>query len=108
MEVRTPRKPRQKAIGGQLDALEREAKLQRTIMSAFASTVDQFVSQWKLPDERKLALDISSKVVNFLSTSLYTKSSIFVPIRIQSQYSSAPYSSAPKLVSFADIAKTLT
>jgi hypothetical protein len=34
-----------KAIGGQLDALEREAKLQRTIMHAFASTVDQFVAQ---------------------------------------------------------------
>ena len=64
-----------KAIGGQPDALEREAKLQRTIMSAFASTVDQFVSQWKLPDERKLALDISSKVVNFLSTSLSAGSS---------------------------------
>jgi hypothetical protein len=34
-----------KAIGGQLDALKREAKLQRTIMNGFASAVDQFVAQ---------------------------------------------------------------
>jgi hypothetical protein len=96
-----------KAIGGQLDALEREAKLQRTIMSAFASTVDQFVSQWKLPDERKLALDISSRVVNFLSTSLSAGSSNYVPIRVQSEHSAAPTSSGPRSVSFADMAKTL-
>ena len=77
-------------------------------MHAFASTVDQFVAQWEQPDERKLAHNISSKVVNFLSTSLYAESSVFVPIRIQSQHSSAPHSSAPKSVSFADMAKTLT
>ena len=34
-----------KAIGSQLDALEREAKLQRTIMNGFASTVDHFMAQ---------------------------------------------------------------
>ena len=96
-----------KAIGGQLDALEREAKLQRTIMNAFASTVDHFVAQWKQPDERKLAHDICNRVVNFLSTALYADSSIFVPLRIQSQYSTAPPSSAAKSVSFADMAKTL-
>jgi len=93
-----------KAIGGQLDALEREAKLQRSIMNAFASTVDQFVAQWKQPDERKLAHDICNKVVNFLSTSLYADSSIYVPLRIQSQHSTAP---SAKSVSFADMAKTL-
>ena len=96
-----------KAIGGQLDALEREAKLQRTIMNGFASTVDQFVAQWKQPDERKLAHDICNKVVNFLSTSLYADSSIYVPLRIQSQHSTTPSSSAAKSVSFADMAKTL-
>jgi hypothetical protein len=71
-----------KAIGGQLDALKREAKLQRSIMNAFASIVDQFVAQWKQPDERKLAHNICNKVVNFLSTSLYADSSIYVPLRI--------------------------
>jgi hypothetical protein len=96
-----------KAIGGQLDALDREAKLQRTIMSAFASTVDQFVAQWKLPDERKLALDISSRVVKFLSTSLAADSSSYIPIRAQSEHSAAPTASGPRTVSFADMAKTL-
>ena len=71
-----------KAIGGQLDALKREAKLQRSIMNAFASTVDQFVAQWKQPNERKLAHNIYNKVVNFLSTSLYADSSIYVSLRI--------------------------
>ena len=71
-----------KAIGGQLNALEREAKLQRTIMNAFASTVDQFVAQWKQPNERKLAYNIYNKVVNFLSTSLYVDSSIYIPLCI--------------------------
>ena len=96
-----------KAIGSQLDALEREAKLQRTIMNGFASTVDQFVAQWKQPDERKLAHNIYNKVVNFLSTSLYADSSIYVPLRIQSQHSTTTSSSAAKSVSFADMAKTL-
>jgi hypothetical protein len=96
-----------KAISSQLDALEHEAKLQRTILSAFASTVDQFVSQWKLPDERKLALNISSRIVNFLSTSLSAGSSNYVPIRIQNEHSATPTSSGPKSVSFADMAKTL-
>src|ERR1700759_4942353 len=76
-------------------------------MSAFASTVDQFVAQWKLPDERKLALDISSRVVDFLSTSLSAGSSDYAPIRVQSEHSAAPTSSGPKSVSFADMAKTL-
>ena len=71
-----------KAIGGQLDALKRKAKLQCTIMNGFASTVDQFVAQWKQPDKRKLAYDICNKVVNFLSTSLYVDSSIYIPLRI--------------------------
>ena len=96
-----------KAISGQLDALEHEAKLQHTIMNGFASMVDHFVAQWKQPDERKLAHDICSRVVNFLSTSLYADSSIFIPLRIQSQHSTAPPSSAAKSVSFADMAQTL-
>jgi hypothetical protein len=34
-----------RAIGGQLDVLEHEAKLQYTIINVFASTVDYFVAQ---------------------------------------------------------------
>ena len=71
-----------KAIGGQLDALKRKAKLQCSIINAFANIVDQFVAQWKQPNERKLAHNIYNKVVNFLSTSLYTDSSIYVPLCI--------------------------
>src|SRR5438045_2374414 len=96
-----------KAIGGQLDALEHEAKLQHTIMNGFASMVDHFMAQWKQPDEHKLAHNICSRVVNFLSTSLYVDSSIFIPLCIQSQDSMAPPSSAVKSLSFTDIAPTL-
>jgi hypothetical protein len=47
-------------------------------------------------------------VVNFLLTSLYTNSSIFVPLYIKSQYDSSLHSSSgPKFVTFTDIAKTL-
>ena len=57
--------------------------------------------------ERKLALDISSRVVNFLSTSLSAGSSNRVPNRVQSEHYAAPTSSGPRSVSFADMAKTL-
>jgi hypothetical protein len=58
------------AIGGQLDAIEREAKIQRTLMYNFATIVDQFVSSHKKPDERSFVHDMCNKVVNFLTTSL--------------------------------------
>jgi hypothetical protein len=51
-------------------------------MNSFASMVDHFVAQWKQLNERKLAHDICNKVVNFLSTSLYADTSIFVPLCI--------------------------
>jgi hypothetical protein len=95
------------AIGGRLDAIEREAKIQRTIMYDFASTVDQFVSSYEMPDERSFAHDMCNKIVSFLTTSLYADSNNYVPIRIQSQTSRGTPSSAAKSVSFADVAKTL-
>ena len=78
------------AIGGQLDAIEREAKIQRTLMYNFATIVDQFVSSHKKPDERSFAHDMCNKVVNFLTTSLYADSN---PLRVQSQLSGGPSSS---------------
>src|SRR5438045_5583920 len=76
-------------------------------MNGSARMGDHFMAQWNQPDEFKLAHDICSSVVNFLLTSLYADSSIFVPLRIQSQHSTAPPSSAAKSVSFADMAQTL-
>src|ERR1700761_179 len=59
-------------------------------------------------DERKLALDISSRVVKFLSTSLAADSSSYIPIRAQSEHSAAPTASGPKSVSFADMVAPLS
>src|SRR5438045_9514116 len=76
-------------------------------MNGSARMGDHFMAQWNQPDEFKLAHDICSSVVNFLLTSLYVDSSIFIPLRIQSQHSAAPPSSAAKSVSFTDMAQTL-
>jgi hypothetical protein len=74
--------PASRAIRSHLDALEREAKLQRKIMHSFADTVDHFVTQWKAPDECKLALDICGKIVDYISTSTYADSSNIIIIII--------------------------
>ena len=77
-------------------------------MYNFASTVDKFVSSYKQPEQRSFAHDMCNKIVSYLTTSLYADTNSFVPIRVQSQSSrGAASSSAPKSVSFADIAKTL-
>jgi hypothetical protein len=90
------------AIGSQLDAIEREAKIQRTVMYDFASTVDKFVSSYKLPEQRTFAHDLCTKVVSFLTASLYAETSNYAPIRLRSQPSLATPSSGPKSVSWAD------
>jgi hypothetical protein len=90
-----------KAISSQLEAIEREARIQHTVMNDFASTVDRFVSTYK-HDERKFAQDMCDDIVKFLTNSLFARSSNFVPIRVQSQPSSST-----KSVSFAGLAKTL-
>ena len=86
------------AIGGRLDAIEREAKIQRTVMHDFASTVDKFVSSYQQPEKRTFAQDMCDKIVSFLTTSL---SAGISSTHIQSQFSGA---STP---TFAGIAKTL-
>ena len=72
------------AIGGRLDAIEREAKIQRTIMYDFASTVDKFVSSYKQPEQRSFVHNICNKIVSYLTTSLYADTNSFVPICVQS------------------------
>jgi len=95
------------AITSQLDAIEREAKIQRTIMYDFASTVDTFVSAYQHQEHRKAAHELCDKVVSFLSTSLFAETHNFAPIRLRSQNSDPSSSSAPKSVTFAGMAKTL-
>ena len=72
------------AISGQLDAIERKAKIHRTVMVDFASTVDKFVSSYKQSEQRSFAHDMCDKIISFLTTSLYADSNDFVPIRIKS------------------------
>ena len=76
-------------------------------MYDFASTVDKFVSSYKLPEQRTFAHDLCTKVVSFLTASLYAETSNYAPIRLRSQPSLATPSSGPKSVSWADVAKTL-
>ena len=97
-----------RAIGGQLDAFEREAKIQRTVMFDFANAVDQFVASYKQQDQRTFAHEMCNRVVSFLTTSIYADTSNFVPLRVKSQPSGTnTTTSAPKSVSFAGMAKTL-
>jgi hypothetical protein len=97
-----------KAIGGQLEAIERDAKIQRTVMFDFAKTVDQFVATYKQQEQRTFAQDLCNRVVSFLTTSLHADTSNNAPVRAKSQGSGGPPStSAPKSVSFAGMAKTL-
>jgi hypothetical protein len=98
------------AIGGRLDEIEREAKLQRTVMYDFAASVDKFVSSYRDPDQKAAAHELCNKVVSFLTTSLYaeTNGTNYAPIRIKSRISEQTSSkTTSKSVSFADMAKTL-
>jgi hypothetical protein len=95
-----------KAISGQLEALEREARIQRTVMNDLAATVDSFVSAYH-NEERKFAQDLCNKIVHYLTNSVFAERNNFIPIRVQSQPSGTPTSTPAKSVSFADMAKTL-
>ena len=95
------------AVSGQLDAIERKAKIHHTVIVDFASTVDKFVSSYKQSEQRSIAHDMSDRIVSFLTTSLYVDSNDFVPLRIQSQPSRGLLTPTPKSVSFAGMAKIL-
>lgn len=94
------------AIDGELDAIDKEAKIQRTVMHDFACTVDQFVAAYKLPEQRTFAHDLCSRVVSYLTASLYAETANYAPIRLRSQPSLTTLSTTPKSVSWVDVAKT--
>src|SRR5436190_24278945 len=60
-----------KAISGQLEALEHEARIQRTVMNDFATMVDSFVSAYN-NKERKFAQDMCNKIVHYLCEAIFT------------------------------------
>ena len=66
-----------KAISGQLEALEHEARIQRTVMNDFTTMVDSFVSAYN-NEERKFAQDMCNKIVHYLTNSLFAKSNNFI------------------------------
>ncbi|KAG0154526.1 hypothetical protein PDIDSM_94 [Penicillium digitatum] len=73
------------AITERLDAKAREAKLLREVFETFAKTVDTFVASCK-DDKRPIAHQISSQVVNFISTTYFasTDGNDFASIRARS------------------------
>jgi hypothetical protein len=94
------------AIGGRLDAIEREAKIKHTVMYDFAGIVDKFVSSYKQPEERAFAHDMCDRIVSFLTDSLNAGTN--TSAHTQNQPSGKfPPASAPKLATFAGMAKTL-
>ena len=97
-----------KAITSHIDAYEREARIQRTVMNSFANAVDNFVTAYNNPDERLFAQSMCEKVVHYLTNALFAESNNHVPIRIQKYpvTSSAP-SASSKSVTWAGVASTL-
>ncbi|KAG0156216.1 hypothetical protein PDIDSM_3393 [Penicillium digitatum] len=91
------------AITERLDAKAREAKLLREVFETFAKTVDTFVASCK-DDKRPIAHQISSQVVNFISTTYFasTDGNDFVPIRARSD----PATTSKKPTTWAGIAQT--
>jgi hypothetical protein len=63
------------AITERLDAKAREAKLLREVFETFAKTVDTFVASCK-DDKRPIAHQISSQVVNFISTTYFASTDV--------------------------------
>src|SRR5438045_8632694 len=76
-----------KAISGQLEALECEACIQRTVMNDFETKVDSFVSAYN-NKERKFPQDMCNKIVHYLTNSLFAKSNNFILIHIKIKLSS--------------------
>ncbi|RAL63687.1 hypothetical protein DID88_003730 [Monilinia fructigena] len=66
-------------IGGHIAAIERDAKQKRDMVLAFAHSVDSFVTSYTTAKERKLASELSQKVVTFLSASIYAETDSAAP-----------------------------
>ncbi|KAG0157824.1 hypothetical protein PDIDSM_5334 [Penicillium digitatum] len=80
-----------------------EAKLLREVFETFAKTVDTFVASCK-DDKRPIAHQISSQVVNFISTTYFasTDGNDFASIRARSD----PETTSKKPTTWAGIAQT--
>jgi hypothetical protein len=89
-----------RAIKGQLDEIERQAKIQHAVIQDFAHSVDLFVSS-RRQEERSFAQELCSKIVGHLTASLQGNSTD--PARSQSTHEATTSGT----VSYADIAKTL-
>src|SRR5438045_7314472 len=74
-----------KAISGQLEALEREARIQRTVMNDFATMVDSFVSAYN-NEERKFAQDMCNKIVHYPPTLCLPNPTILSPFAFNASY----------------------
>ena len=94
-------------IRNQLNAIERNAKLQRIIMYNFANNVDKFVFSYERPKLRNAAYKLSERVVGFLTIYLYaeTNGAIYALIYIKSYPSKEASSSRLfKSINFAKVA----
>lgn len=106
------------ALSSQLDAYENEAKTVRAVCEEFSVLCDKFVASYTQPGPRKVAHDITGKVVKIISTALFAESGgeIFAPLRVRSQISdptttTTTATSSGRSVTFAEVAgrpKTLT
>ncbi|RAL62739.1 hypothetical protein DID88_004581 [Monilinia fructigena] len=96
------------AIGGRIAAIEREAKQKRNIVLAFAHNVDSFVASYTTVKDRKLASELSQKIVTFLSASIYveTDSAASAPARPRGNPSADTSASNTETVTYADHARS--
>ncbi|RAL64782.1 hypothetical protein DID88_001379 [Monilinia fructigena] len=95
-------------IGGHIAAIERDAKQKRDMVLAFAHSVDSFVASYTTAKERKLASELSQKVVTFLSASIYaeTDSAAPAPAHPRGNPSADIPASTTKTVTYADRARS--
>ena len=89
-----------RAIKGQLDEIERQAKIQRAVIQDFAHSVNLFVSSHR-QEEHSFAQELCSKIIGHLTASLQGDSTD--PACSQSTHEAM----TSGIVSFADMAKTL-
>ncbi|RAL61073.1 hypothetical protein DID88_010414 [Monilinia fructigena] len=95
-------------IGGHITAIECDAKQKCDMVLAFAYSVDSFIASYTIVKERKLASELSQKVVTFLSASIYaeTDSAAPAPAHLCGNPSADIPASTTKTVTYADRARS--
>ncbi|RAL64786.1 hypothetical protein DID88_001383 [Monilinia fructigena] len=98
------------AIDSHIVVIERDAKQKRDMVLAFAHSVNSFVALYTTIKERKLASELSQKVVTFLSASIYaeTDSAASTPAHPCSNPSADIPAPTTKTVTYADRARSNT